>query len=109
MADDPTMGELARRLDRVERQQQDLAAGSVSPALYGRDRDELKQDIVELRAALDEERRLRREAVREVYVRLDKSGTNWRQALFSGVLPALFFIITITVTILLALRGGAGK
>ncbi|MGH8965046.1 MAG: hypothetical protein ACRDXB_06920, partial [Actinomycetes bacterium] len=64
MADDPTMGELVRRLDRAERQQQDLAASSISPMLYSRDRDELKQDIADLRRDLEEERRARREALK---------------------------------------------
>ncbi|GAA4226123.1 hypothetical protein GCM10022254_10100 [Actinomadura meridiana] len=108
VVDDSSRDVVTFRLDRLERGQQDLAARSIAPELYARDRAELERRISELETELEQERDARRAAVRALHDRLDKAGTNWRQALFSGVLPALFFIITITVTVLLALRG-SGK
>lgn len=121
MADDPTV---TWRLDRLEQQQHEQAARSIAPELYARDRAELERDVADLRTQLEEERRARRaaeerwdkacaervdKAEKRITDRLDKSGTNWRQSLFSGVLPTLFLALTLLVTVLLALRSSTGK
>ncbi|MDL4812827.1 hypothetical protein [Actinomadura opuntiae] len=109
MVDDPTV---KWRLDRLEQQQHEQAARSISPELYARDRAELERDIADLRRHLDKVEKECQDRVekaeKRVSDRLDKSGTNWRQSLFQGVLPTLFLALTLLVTVLLALRG-AGK
>lgn len=57
MADEPSLGEVVRRLDRVEGQQ------TVSPVLYGRDRAEMERRVSELERELDSERAARLAAV----------------------------------------------
>ena len=132
MADDPTRAYdpardvVAFRLGRLEAQQQDLAARSISPDLYGRDRAELERRISGLETDLEQERQARRAAERDaqdridrmerhfkeelekaqkaINDRLDKSGSNWRQSLFQGVLPVMVAILTLAVTVWLATR-----
>ncbi|WP_433234008.1 hypothetical protein [Actinomadura nitritigenes] len=132
MPDEPSLGEVARRLERMEARQEELwrelTARKVDAELYQRDRREDERRFTELerdlisevaarKAALDEERKAREKAVADeragreagdkaIVDRLQQTGTNWRQVLFSGLLPSLFFIVTIAVTVLLALRSG---
>lgn len=106
MADDWSMGEVVRRLDRLEALIRDLSLRVVPMEVYTRDRAELERRMAELDRDLDAERTARKEADRELADRMDKGGANWRQALYTGVIPGVFFVITLTVTVLLALRGG---
>jgi hypothetical protein len=93
------------RLDRIEEAVRDLGQRVVASDLYARDRAELERDIAELRAALAEEKLARREDVRDLKAAQDKQGTNWRQAIYAGVIPGVLFL----VGILLQLRAGTGK
>lgn len=99
MADDPT---IAWRLDAIEHALRDLGQRVVGTDLYARDRAEIERDIAELRAALAEEKLARKEDVRELKAQHDKQGTNWRQAIYAGVIPGVLFL----VGILLQLKGG---
>lgn len=126
MADDPST--IVWRLGRVEDALRDLGQRVVPTDLYGRDLAVLQRDIADIKREIAEEKLARKEAVeaeraarkeadkgegearekadKALAERMDKGGANWRQALFSGVVPGVFFVITLAVTILLAMRGG---
>ena len=99
MADEST---IAWRLAQIETAVRDLGQRVVTAELYSRDRAELERDVADLRAALAEERLARKEAVQELKAQHDKQGTNWRQAIYAGVIPGVLFLIGI----LLQLKGG---
>lgn len=112
MADDPST--IAWRLQRLEEAVRDLGLRVVSVELYTRDRAEVERDLVELRAALADEKQARKEADRdeakarekgddELSDRMDKGGSNWRQAIYSGAIPSLLVLASILVSVL---RGG---
>jgi hypothetical protein len=101
MADEST---ITWRLAQIETAVRDLGQRVVSAELYGRDRAEIERDIAELRAALAEEKLARKEDVREIKTQLTTQGTNWRQAIYAGVIPGVLFLIGI----LLQLKGGGG-
>lgn len=113
MADESTIG---WRLDRIEEGVRDLAQRVVAADLYARDRAEFQRDVAELRAALAEEKLARKEADkaeadarregdRDLKTEITGQGTNWRQAIYAGVIPGVLFLLTI----LLQLKGGSGK
>jgi uroporphyrinogen-III synthase len=104
MADEST---IVFRLDRIEETLRDLGQRVVSAELYARDRAELERDIADLRRELAEEKLARRdlaakEEVRELKAQFAAQGTNWRQAIYAGVIPGALFL----VGILLQLKGG---
>lgn len=104
MADDSTT---TWRLDRIEETLRDLGQRVVTAELYARDRAELERDIADLRRELAEEKLARRdlaakEEVRDLKTQLASQGTNWRQAIYAGVIPGVLFL----VGILLQLKGG---
>ncbi|REF00281.1 hypothetical protein [Thermomonospora umbrina] len=66
-------------------------------------RDQAVRDLkAELVREIAEESAAREQAVREVKQAADQQGTNWRQAVYAGVIPSALFL----VGILLQLRGG---
>lgn len=99
MADEST---IAWRLAQIENAVRELGQRVVSADLYARDRAEIERDIADLRAALAEEKLARREDVREIKTTITGQGTNWRQAIYAGVIPGVLFL----VGILLQLKGG---
>jgi hypothetical protein len=99
MADEST---IAWRLAQIETAVRDLGQRVVTAELYSRDRAELERDVADLRAALAEEKLARKEDVREIKTQLTTQGTNWRQAIYAGVIPGVLFLIGI----LLQLKGG---
>lgn len=98
MVDDVSTGELARRLGRME----DLLLRLVSVDVYGRDQKESERRFGEIERDLLDEREARQAADKELQERMDKSGTNWRQALYSGLIPAILVLAGILFQ---ALRG----
>lgn len=96
------MGEVVRRLDRIEQQLLDLSRQALSPDLYSRDRSEIERRLADLERDIADERQSRREADKELRDAITGQGTNWRQAIYAGVIPGLLFL----VGILLQLKGG---
>lgn len=88
-------GELGRRLDRIE----GLLLRLVSQDVYSRDQRETERRFTELERDLAEERDARKEAVKALREERANSGATWRQALYSGLIPAVFFVITMAVTL----------
>jgi Skp family chaperone for outer membrane proteins len=101
VADEPTIGELSRRLDGVTA----MMAQLVQRGEYASDQrlserrfseserrfTELEQDVAEIRKAMEKT--------------VEKRQTNARQALYAGILPAVFILLGIAVQIWLAARG----
>lgn len=112
MTNDPN-STIVFRLELIEGTLRDLGQRVVSADLYARDRAEIERDIAELRAALAEEklarqtgieaeRQARKEGDRDLKTEISGQGTNWRQAIYAGVIPGVLFL----VGILLQLKGG---
>lgn len=106
MADEISLGEVARGIKRIEERLQDLSTKVVSAEVYGRDQRELERRFAELERDLEAERTAREKDIAAVYKRLEQGGANWRQTLYNGLLPAVFFVITIVVTLWVATRSG---
>lgn len=106
MPDEPSLGEVVRRLDRMEVLLQDLTLRLVSADVYTRDQREIGRRLTELERDLADRRREHAEDVKDLRARIDDrdktSGTNVRQAIYAGLIPAVLFL----VTILLQLKGG---
>lgn len=100
MADDNST--IAWRLAQIENAVRDLGQRVVPADLYARDRAEIERDIADLRRELAEEKLARKEADRDLKAELAGQGTNWRQAIYAGVIPGVLFLIGI----LLQLKGG---
>jgi hypothetical protein len=108
--DEPSLGEVVRRLDRMESRLEEfireISMRTVDVRVYEQTQREWERRHADLQRDLDDERQAREKADKALSERLDRSGTNWRQVLFNGILPSVFLLITLSVTILLALRGG---
>jgi uncharacterized coiled-coil DUF342 family protein len=108
--DEISLGEVVRRLDRIERQLQDLSARVVSSDVYTRDQREIDRRLTELERDLADKRKDHAADVKELRGQIadrDKTGgSNFRQNIFQGWLPAVFILVGILVQIGLALRGG---
>ncbi|MEV0993405.1 hypothetical protein [Nonomuraea sp. NPDC050202] len=107
MADEPTLGELWRRLDGVMAMLAQLVQRTeylADQRLSERRFAELERDVEEVRRALDNAV-IRLEAADEK--REEKRGSNLRQIIYSGLLPTVFILLTIAVQVWLAPRGGS--
>lgn len=106
MADEVSTGEIVRRLDRLEVLLQDLSLRLVSADVYNRDQREIERRLTELEHDLAARRREHADDVKDLRTQItdrDKSsGSNVRQAIYAGLIPACLFL----VTILLQLKGG---
>jgi hypothetical protein len=124
VADEPSNGELARRLDDIAR----ILLGLVSRAEYTADQRHTEHRFAELEHDIAEKRRGHDEDMREMRVELTKlrdetkdvrekvgeklaerdrsSSVNFRQAIYNGIVPGIFLVITLLVTVFLAFKGG---
>jgi hypothetical protein len=107
VADEPTLGELTRRLDGLTA----MLAQLVSRAEYAADQrlaerrfTEVENDVADLRRQVTEELKALKTSIDAA---TEKRGTNVRQAVYAGLLPALFMMVSIVVQIWLAARGGS--
>lgn len=107
MTDAPSLGELSRRIDHVTATLGQL----VQRAEYTADRRyddrrfiEIEADVAELRRTLTEELKALKASIDAA---TEKRGTNVRQAVYAGLLPALFMMVSIVVQIWLAAKGGS--
>lgn len=106
MVDEPSLGELSRRIDHVIATQAQL----VQRTEYTADRRyddrrfaEIEADHTELRREITEELKALKASIDAA---TEKRGTNVRQAVYAGLLPALFMMVSIVVQIWLAAKGG---
>ena len=107
MTDAPSPGELSRRIDQVSMTLTQL----VQRAEYTADRrfddrrfNEIEADVSELRKQLAEDLKALKQSIDAA---TEKRGTNVRQAVYAGLVPALFMMVSIVVQIWLAAKGGA--
>lgn len=117
MVDEPSPGELSRRLDGLTA----MLAQLIQRAEYAADQrlierrfTEVESDVSQLQRALLDEVRGLRSALDAAVSRLEaadekreeKRGGNFKQMIYSGILPTLFILVTIAVQVWLAPRGG---
>lgn len=105
MADDPTPGELARRLDEILRAIQ----GLVSRGEFTAEQRHVEHRFTELERDQEELRRTHAEDIKDLRQQLaeqSKTGSsNFRQAIYNGALPSILLLVSMLVTVLLTLRG----
>ncbi|MFI6732123.1 hypothetical protein ACIBI9_04250 [Nonomuraea sp. NPDC050451] len=117
MADEPSPGELSRRLDGVVMSLAQLiqrAEYAADQRLIERRFTDVEGDVNELRRTLLDEVRALRGDLAAAVTRLEaadekreeKRGGNLKQMIYSGILPTLFILLTIAVQVWLAPRGG---
>lgn len=107
MADaEPSNAELARRLNDIAVLLQQV----VGRPEYTADQRHSEHRFTEIERDIADVRRMHGEDVKDVNKRIDdvtkSSGSNLRQALYNGLLPAIFLVVGLLVTILLAFKGG---
>ena len=106
MQDEVSTGELARRLDRIEL----LLQGQVSRTEHAIAMAHIEAKLAELDRDITEKRARHDDDVKELNRRLEArdsaSGSNFRQAIYSGLIPGIVFAVGLLVTILLAFKGG---
>lgn len=102
---DPSPGELARRLDEIVR----LLQGLVSRPEYTEYQRHLEHRLAQVDADIAELRRAHADDNREMVKRLDErersTGSNIRQGIYNGLIPGVLFL----VSMLLTLSQGRGK
>ncbi|MGR6922543.1 hypothetical protein ACU635_50530 [[Actinomadura] parvosata] len=105
MVDEPSIGELSRRIDHVIATQAQL----VQRTEYQADRRYDERRFAEMEADLAELRRQLNEDLRALKTSIDaateKRQSNVRQAVYAGILPAVLVLLGIVVQIWIALRG----
>ena len=105
MADEPSNAELARRLNEIAVLLQQV----VGRPEYNADQRHAEHRFTEIERDIEDVRRTHAEDIKEVLRRFDEQakagGTNLRQALYNGLLPAIFLVVSLLVTVLLAFRG----
>lgn len=105
MTDAPSPGELSRRIDQVSMTLTQL----VQRAEYTADRrfddrrfTEIEADVTEMRRQLTDEIRALKGSIDAA---TERRGTNMRQAVYAGIVPAVFVLVGIVVQIWLARQG----
>jgi hypothetical protein len=105
VADEPTNAELARRLTEIATLLQQV----VGRPEYNADQRHVEHRFTEIERDIEDVRRIHAEDIKEVFRRFDEQnkagGTNMRQALYNGLLPAIFLVVSLLVTVLLAFKG----
>lgn len=106
MPNEPTLGELSRRMDGVAMS----LAQFVQRAEYAADQRLSERRFTELEHDLAEVRRELAADIKAVRLALDaaaeKRVSNMRQSVYAGLLPAVLVLLGIVVQIWIAARGG---
>jgi DNA-binding transcriptional MerR regulator len=104
--DEPSNAELGRSLTKIEKLLRDLPTRGE----YVADQRSAERQFDDVKASISELRKDHDNDIKEVRAEIGEvtrtSGTNFRQNLYQGILPALIFAVGMLVTILLAFRGG---
>lgn len=111
--DEPSNGELARRLDDISR----LLQGMVSQGQYNAELRLAEHRFTEIERDIEDVRKTHADDIKEVLRRLDdankdilrnlEQGTkertsNWRQALYGALIPSILFLASILIQIMQA-------
>jgi hypothetical protein len=106
VADEPSNAELARRLADIALLLQQV----VGRPEYAADQRHTEHRFTEIERDIEDVKKTHSKDIEAIRGLLDKAaekrGTDWKQAIYSGLLPAVFLAITLLVTILLAFKGG---
>lgn len=112
MGDEPSNGELGRRLDSI----QTMLGGLVGRLEYDAEQRSFAIQLRDLAQDLAEERREREKSDEMLARRLDEQARaaadhrlSWRTVLWTGLLPAVMVVLGIVVQLWLARSGGAHR
>jgi hypothetical protein len=97
VADEPSNGELGRRLDDLFR----LVSGLVGRAEYAADQRALEHRLTNLDRDIED---LRTQHAKDIDA-VSASRLSWRAIFYTGILPALLVLVGVLVQIWLATRG----
>jgi hypothetical protein len=107
--DEPGNAELARRLNDIAVLLQQV----VGRPEYTADQRLAEHRYTAIERDIEDVRHTHVEDIKAIRDLLDKAaerrGTDWKQAIYNGLLPAVFLAVTLLVTILLAFKGGSGR
>ena len=107
MADEPSLGELSRRIDHMT----SMLGQLVQRTEYTADRRYDDRRFAEIEADLAELRRTWTDELNGLKQSIDaateKRGSNVRQAVYAGLIPAVLVMVSIIVQIWLAAKGGS--
>jgi hypothetical protein len=102
------MGEVVRRLDRFEEMLREFGLRVVSQERYNTEQRLWENRFTELQRDLADEREARKADVKELkdnaQQRTSQTGSNIRQAVYSGLIPGVVFLLGVLFT----LKGGGG-
>lgn len=107
MADEPSTGELARRLVDLQHASQRLMSQELFVAeqrAIERRFMTLERDVEEIENRFDGEIK---SLVTRMEARERERGANWRQSVYAGVIPAALLLVTLLVQAWLSLNGAA--
>lgn len=106
MADEPGNAELARRLDAITALLQQV----VGRPEYTADQRHTEHRFTEIERDIEDVRKTHTDDINAIRGMLSEAAksrsTDWKQAIYSGLLPAVFLAASLLVTILLAFKGG---
>ncbi|MFI6296696.1 hypothetical protein ACIBEJ_34260 [Nonomuraea sp. NPDC050790] len=116
MADEPTLGELSRRIDGLTSMLAQLvtrAEFSAEQRLVERRFSEIEGDVGDVRRALLSEVTGLRTALEGAVARLeaadekreDKRGSNLRQMVYAGLIPAVLVVLSTVINIWMTTKG----
>ena len=108
MADEPTNGELARRLDDIFRNIQGLIGSAQYIADQRRidDRlDQVRRDLSEVRSDFQKEVASVHQRITDEAKRAAESRQSWKQILYTGLVPA--FVVFLSILVQIWLHGGS--
>lgn len=108
--DDVSPGEITRRLDRFdgrldgfENLLRDTALRSVSQEVFTQFRQDSDRRFAEVGRDLEQETADRKAGDQELKAGQERQGTNWRQAIYAGLIPGVLYLLTV----LFQLKSGA--
>lgn len=109
MGEEPTNGELGRRLDTIQL----TLSGLISRPEYAADLRTTEHRITELMADVEDARRQHAEDVRALHERIGEAAKeareqrlSWRTVLWTGLLPGVLVLVSVLVQVMLAHQGG---
>jgi hypothetical protein len=104
---EPSAGELARRLNDLQHTAQRL----MSQELFMAEQRASERRFIALERDLEELQRRLEEELKSVTSRIEARerdrGTNWRQSIYAGVIPAGLLLVSLMVQIWLSLNGAS--
>ena len=105
VADEPTNGELARRLDDILR----LVAGLVGHAEYAAEMRRVDERVADMRRDFDEKLKAVHQRITDEQQVTAAHRMSWRTIIYTGLVPAAVVLASILVQLWIASHGGGHR